>query len=186
MQVPAEGLTAWPPPGAEPVELGDAYGETLPDLGFAYGPAFRGLRGVWRRGEELFAEVATPEEAGIDPKPFGLHPALLDAALHAQLLTADDAAPALPFVWSDVSLLAAGATVLRVRMAPADGDGVSLEVADGEGQPVAYVGSLVTRPLGEPAGSASGAGELYGVEWAEWTGSSSGAGGSAVVVGGAL
>ena len=51
--------------------------------GYGYGPAFRGLRAAWRRGEEVFAEVALPEEAAADAGPFGLHPALLDAALHA-------------------------------------------------------------------------------------------------------
>ncbi|MBL3671727.1 type I polyketide synthase, partial [Streptomyces sp. M2CJ-2] len=184
--VPADSVAAWPPTGAEPVDVAGVYDDTLPDLGFAYGPAFRGLRGVWRRGEELFAEVATAEEAGIDPKPFGLHPALLDAALHAQLVAGDGDA-VVPFAWSGVEVFASGASLLRVRMAPADGEGVSLDVADGEGRLVASVASLVARPLGELGeGAAPGAGELFGVEWAEWTGSSSGAGGSAVVVGGAL
>ena len=33
--------------------------------GFEYGPAFQGLHAAWRRGEELFAEVAAlPRAAG--------------------------------------------------------------------------------------------------------------------------
>ena len=35
--------------------------ERLAGGGLVYGPAFRGLREVWRRGEDLFAEVALPE-----------------------------------------------------------------------------------------------------------------------------
>ncbi|MFD2123246.1 hypothetical protein ACFSNO_33720 [Streptomyces cirratus] len=39
---PAFDLTAWPPPGADPLPLDGAY-ETLRDRGLAYGQAFRGL-----------------------------------------------------------------------------------------------------------------------------------------------
>ena len=44
---------------------------------------FQGVRAVWRRGEEFFAEVALPEETAASG--FGLHPALLDAALQPAL-----------------------------------------------------------------------------------------------------
>src|SRR5262249_31145205 len=70
----------WPPLDAVPVDVSDCYGR-LARRGYQYGPAFRGLRAAWRRGAELYAEVALPEAAGGDD--FGLHPALLDAALHA-------------------------------------------------------------------------------------------------------
>ena len=43
-------------------------------------PAFRGLTAAWRRGDEVFAEVRLPEPAG---GGFAVHPALLDAAMHA-------------------------------------------------------------------------------------------------------
>ncbi|MYS47951.1 polyketide synthase, partial [Streptomyces sp. SID5998] len=71
----------WPPEGAEALSVADFY-----DLrfvaGYEYGPVFQGLRRVWRRGEELFADVVLGEEAAGDAGAFGLHPALLDAALH--------------------------------------------------------------------------------------------------------
>ncbi|NED10814.1 type I polyketide synthase, partial [Streptomyces sp. SID9124] len=56
---PAPLTGAWPPAGAEPVEVGDAYAE-LAALGYAYGPAFQGLRAAWRDGRDgtWFAEVA--------------------------------------------------------------------------------------------------------------------------------
>ncbi|MEV8411435.1 type I polyketide synthase, partial [Streptomyces niveus] len=44
-------LVAWPPPGAEPLEVTGAYDE-LADRGYAYGPAFQGLRAAWGRGDE--------------------------------------------------------------------------------------------------------------------------------------
>ncbi|WP_410612235.1 type I polyketide synthase [Amycolatopsis sp. lyj-109] len=74
-------LTEWPPPGAARIPTEGLY-DQLEALGFTYGPAFHGLGRVWRRGEETFAEVALPEEFHGDAAAFGLHPALLDAALH--------------------------------------------------------------------------------------------------------
>ncbi|MDQ1538005.1 MAG: polyene macrolide polyketide synthase, partial [Actinomycetota bacterium] len=107
--------TAWPPAGAEPVSVEGCYDRFL-DVGFSYGPVFQGLRAAWRRGDEVFAEVSLPE--GTDVGGFVLHPALLDAALHALLLGTgeDGAAGALPFCWQGVSLHASGATSLRVRL----------------------------------------------------------------------
>ncbi|MCV7074805.1 polyketide synthase dehydratase domain-containing protein, partial [Mycobacterium szulgai] len=78
----------------------------LAERGYEYGPAFRGLRSMWRRGRELFAEVGVPEDAGVDPAGFGLHPVLFDAALHAVALSTDTdtAQTQLPFSWHAVSL----------------------------------------------------------------------------------
>ena len=45
----------------------DGFYERLAERGFAYGPVFRGLRAVWRRGDEVFAEVGLPEEARAPP-----------------------------------------------------------------------------------------------------------------------
>ena len=53
----AAGGEAWPPAGAEPVDVEELY-DRLSAVGFAYGPAFMGIRAAWRRGEELFTEVA--------------------------------------------------------------------------------------------------------------------------------
>ncbi|MET7855425.1 SDR family NAD(P)-dependent oxidoreductase, partial [Streptomyces avermitilis] len=144
-------LTAWPPTGSEPVDL-DGFYDRLAALGLAYGPAFRGLRSAWRTGEEVFAEVALPD--GTDTGSFFLHPALLDAALHAigaggagGSLVAEADGPLLPFAWSRVSVRATGASTLRVRLAPAGTDAVSLLVADGAGEPVASVESLTLRAV---------------------------------------
>ncbi|MGN9892448.1 type I polyketide synthase [Micromonospora sp. L31] len=145
---PSVDLTAWPPPGATPLATEGAY-ERLRGRGYAYGPTFQGLRAAWERGEELYAEVALPDEAHPDAARFGLHPALLDAAMHASLLQDHDGSGAtlLPFAWNGVSRHAVGATALRLRMAPAGPDSVTLTVADPSGQPVLTVGSLVSRPV---------------------------------------
>ncbi|MFF1583641.1 type I polyketide synthase, partial [Streptomyces sp. NPDC058283] len=175
---PADGrgdLDVWPPQDAEALDI-DGFYETMADRGYEYGPAFQGLRSVWRRGDEVFAEVALPEGVASASGAFGLHPALLDAGLQSGLLTlfapADDSATGnrLPFSWRGVVLHAVGATTLRVRMAPVAGDPttVTLHVADASGAPVATVDVLATREVSETqlaAAAPGGADSLFRVEW---------------------
>nr|WP_053914808.1 type I polyketide synthase [Streptomyces sp. TP-A0875] len=167
---PAFDLTQWPPPGATPVDTASAY-ERLSARGYAYGPAFQGLRAAWRRGDDVFAEVALDDPARGEAAAFGLHPALLDAAMHADLLTdpAPDAATLLPFTWNGVTLHSAGAPSLRVHIQRIRGDEVSaIMVADENGAPVATVESLVSRPVSpEQIAAASGAASaaLHRVLW---------------------
>ncbi|WP_154686071.1 type I polyketide synthase, partial [Streptomyces himastatinicus] len=160
--------TNWPPPGAEPVDLDGCY-ERLAESGFAYGPVFQGLRAVWRLGAELFAEVALDE--GADASGFGMHPALLDAVLHAGAFADGTADRGLPFAWEGVSLQASGATTVRARLSYDERGAVSIAVADVVGRPVASVASLVTRPLAadelaDGGGRTVGRDSLFRVEWA--------------------
>ncbi|MFF5854539.1 SDR family NAD(P)-dependent oxidoreductase [Streptomyces sp. NPDC012751] len=162
---PAHDLTAWPPPGAEPVPLDGVY-DRLAELGAEYGPRFQGLRAAWRRGDEAYAEVAVPAgTAG-----FGLHPALFDAALHAVGLRAGAAERmTLPFAWNGVELYERGATELRVRIAPAGDGAVRIEAADPTGRPVARVASLALRevdPERIAAAAAGGHDDLFALDWA--------------------
>ncbi|MYW17827.1 SDR family NAD(P)-dependent oxidoreductase, partial [Streptomyces sp. SID2955] len=153
-------LALWPPRGAQPVPVEDAYAR-LAALGYDYGPAFQGLRAVWRRGEETFAEVELP----VDTDSFALHPALFDAALHADGLgTGAQETARLPFSWTGVSLHAAGATALRVRLH--GGETLSLQLADPTGAPVAEVAALVSRPV-DPAALDAGTpvDDLYRLDW---------------------
>ncbi|MEU2833554.1 SDR family NAD(P)-dependent oxidoreductase [Streptomyces lavendulae] len=153
---------AWPPAGAEPVSLDGAY-EGFAGAGFGYGPVFRGLRAVWRRGEELFAEVALPVEERDAAGGFGLHPALLDAAMHAAILTSSGET-AIPFVWNDVALHAVGASEARVRLTCVGEDGWALALADVTGTPVLSVGSMVSRPVSAEQLGTPGS-PLFGIEW---------------------
>jgi acyl transferase domain-containing protein len=144
---PTDDLTAWPPSGAEAVDL-DGFYDRLTEAGYGYGPAFRGLAAVWRRGAEVFAEVALPEGDRRSAADFGLHPALLDAAQHAAffLSSGEQAAQTrLPFAWTGVRLHATGAGALRVRLTPLAQDGVAMLVADGTGAAVCSIDSLVLR-----------------------------------------
>ncbi|WP_322755940.1 SDR family NAD(P)-dependent oxidoreductase [Frankia sp. Cas3] len=154
-----EGLKEWPPAGAAEVDVADAY-DLLEESGYGYGPSFQGLRRLWTRDDEVFVEVALPDEPAAAADSFIAHPALLDAALHGMLLRirgltgpnlADQggearARPVLPFSWSGVSMHASGAAQLRVRFRPAGDSAVSVVAADSAGAPVATVDSLAWRP----------------------------------------
>ncbi|MDX2682008.1 type I polyketide synthase [Streptomyces soliscabiei] len=150
----AFAASAWPPAGAEAVPVDGLY-ERFADSGYGYGPAFHGLRAAWRLGDDIYAEVGLPEDQRDRAAAFGLHPALLDAALHGLWLTtpggtaqADEPGTArLPFSWGAVRLHASGATELRVRLSYDDTGSIALSAADPTGQPVAEVGALAVRPV---------------------------------------
>ncbi|MBZ6478083.1 type I polyketide synthase, partial [Streptomyces griseocarneus] len=180
-------LAQWPPAGATPLPGGavEELYERMSGLGLDYGPVFRGVRAAWRQGDVLFAELALPEAATgtpsvtgapsltgpADVSGFGVHPALLDAALHVVALGGllpDTGQARVPFSWSGVQVYATGATAVRVRLAAAGEDAVSLHVADVTGRPVASVGSLVLRPVSaEQLAAARGDRQesLYRVAW---------------------
>lgn len=60
--------------------------ERLAASGHHYGRAFRAVTGLWRRGAEIFAEVALRPREAAEAGAYTVHPALFDAALHAALL----------------------------------------------------------------------------------------------------
>ncbi|MFJ9025010.1 SDR family NAD(P)-dependent oxidoreductase [Streptomyces sp. NPDC102259] len=157
----------WPPSGARREDTDDFYAR-LADRGYDYGPAFAGLTAVWRRGEEIFAEAVLPAEHREDIEKFGIHPALLDAALHANAFhRRDDDRNVLPFAWNGVRLHAAGAGALRVRVAPCGTDALSFDAADETGAPVLTMRSLVSLPMSdldaEPARQAPDT--LWQLDW---------------------
>ena len=170
--VPApEPIEAWPPDGAEPVEVDYLY-DLLAEQGLEYGPAFQGLTAAWRDGEQIYAEVSIPEQQGDEAERYGIHPALLDAALHGIALAAVEGPGELklPFSWSGVSLQAEGAKELRVRIAVLAEGKVALSLADGAGAPLFTVGSLALRPLDPSqlqAPPRQGTKGLLGLEWDE-------------------
>ncbi|MER6016276.1 type I polyketide synthase [Streptomyces bluensis] len=182
---PAEGavpgMDVWPPQGAETIELAAHY-DTLADAGFDYGPSFRALRQAWRRGDEVFAEVSLDADAGTDTgvdedgkaatdtDGYGVHPALLDAVLHAAGFTgAGGDGTALPFSWEDVVLFASGARTVRARLERTGERTVRIAVADTEGGAVLSVGGLTVRPVdGDQmagAGSAAAPDALLRTVW---------------------
>ncbi|NUP25254.1 MAG: type I polyketide synthase, partial [Nocardia sp.] len=152
-------------------------GETLYDelaaRGFGYGPAFQGVRQLWQTGEDILAEVALPAELDTDAARFGIHPALLDAALHAGVHAwiaelPQDELP-LPFSFNGVRLFRPGASAVRVRIRRTGAETLRVETFDAEGEPVLTVAALQARPvhsrvLGQ--GRVAGSRPLYEVQWA--------------------
>ncbi len=167
---------AWPPAGAEPVDVGATY-DRLAEAGFAHGPAFERALAAWRRGDETFAEVSLDEERADQAVRFAVHPILLTAALHVASTEAigDDPAGPVDALWEPASwrgarVRAAGASKLRVHLAPTGDASLRLLAVDPDGVPVIEVAELATRPFDAAAVGTSPLGRtpsLFGVDWIE-------------------
>ncbi|WJV45627.1 SDR family NAD(P)-dependent oxidoreductase [Streptomyces flavofungini] len=161
-------LTVWPPQGADelPVALDDLYAD-LTAKGLSYGPVFRGVKAMYKRGDEVFAEVALPDGKQPGTGGYGLHPALLDAALHPSaaggLTDTSGGKTLLPYAWNNARAFGTADAALRVRLAPAGQNAISVDVADAAGKPVASIGSLALRPAA--VASASDRDGLYVPSW---------------------
>ncbi|MFD4694474.1 SDR family NAD(P)-dependent oxidoreductase, partial [Streptomyces sp. NPDC058463] len=163
-------LTSWPPAGARPVDLDGFYDRLTVD----YGPAFRAVEAAWVQDGRVYAALRLPESgAGTSDETdgYGIHPALLDAALHPLAVSdffADPDSPRLAFSWAGVRLHATGARSLRVVLSPAGPDTVSISAADDTGAPVLDIDALTVRPV-DPARLRVSApqlgGSLYEVAW---------------------
>ncbi|MEU6776299.1 SDR family NAD(P)-dependent oxidoreductase [Streptomyces sp. NPDC046759] len=135
--VPQWEPAAWPPAGAARVETDR-------------------VDALWRGADgEMFAEVSLPEGQWAEAARYGLHPALLDAALEVARCVADGGGDTdrllVPTVWRDVVLHAVGAERLRVRIGGGGRpEGVSVELADPSGAAVASVGLVALTAL-DPA-----------------------------------
>ncbi|OZD73417.1 polyketide synthase [Rhodococcus sp. 06-1059B-a] len=142
----APSVTEWPPAGSLPIEIGSVY-DDLADSGYGYGQAFQGLRAAWRSGTDLYGEAVLPNSVQLAASEYAIHPALLDAALHVNLLDLGNGPALLPFSWSGVELNAAGASSLRIAVKKTGAESVSVQVMDSSGAPVASVEALVARAV---------------------------------------
>ncbi len=151
--LPATPLPAWPPIGAEPIDLTDAYAR-LAERGYEYGPAFQGLTALWRDGDDRYVEVELAAEG-----EFTAHPALLDAVLHALVL--DGTELLLPFSFGGLRITSPLPGSVRARLSGSATTGVEVTLYDTTGTPLGGVESLLLRPGALPGATA----ELYRVEW---------------------
>ncbi|MGV7608844.1 fatty-acid--AMP ligase [Mycobacterium kansasii] len=136
----------------------DGFYQQLAECGLHYDPPFCSVRGIGHEPadpDHIYAEVALP--AGTDITGYGIHPALLDAALQpiaAALGVGADAEPAavrLPFVFSGVTLYATAATRLQVWLSRTGVDTFTLQASDPAGAPVISIDTVVVRVLPDTA-----------------------------------
>ncbi len=168
---PAAGPAPPPAPGVEVVDQDDFYG-ALAERGYRYSGPFQSLRGIGAsQPDAVYAEVALP--AGTEISGYGIHPALLDAALHplASVLDgdADSASLRLPYVLSGITLHATAATQLQVHLTRTGEDTVALHATDPAGAPVISIAELrvraVSDQIGGPAPLAGVSDSLFELTW---------------------
>ncbi|BBX96735.1 hypothetical protein MLAC_20290 [Mycobacterium lacus] len=163
------------PPGVDPIDQ-DSFYQDLAQQGFHYEPPFRSLRGIGHHPtlrNTVHAEVALP--ADTDITGYGIHPALLDAALHPLAAafydtdhTSDPATPRLPFAFTGVTLHAIGATSLHVQLTSTGADTFTLHATDPAGAPVITIDTLTLRARPNhisPAVPAALRDRLFHLEW---------------------
>jgi acyl transferase domain-containing protein/thioesterase domain-containing protein len=141
---PPESL-AWPPEGAEPVEVDGAY-ERLAATGLEYGPVFRSIVAAWSNGDETYAEVSPPVALAGEVERFALHPALVEAVFGLALQSGAEGETVCE--WRGIRLHAAGSGSLRLRIAPSAE--LAFSAFDTAGNPVVSIESVATRRI-DPA-----------------------------------
>ncbi|MFI2645708.1 SDR family NAD(P)-dependent oxidoreductase [Streptomyces sp. NPDC018610] len=153
-------LTTWPPRDAAEVTAPEADGVTA----------------VWAAEGRLYAEVALPATAEdeADADRYGVHPAVLDAALRlaGRLDGTASVAPGEGLLGHSVRgarAHATGARSLRVCLTTVGEGTVAVSAADDDGSPVLGIEAVALRPLTAeelPAGEASFTRDsLFEVEW---------------------
>ena len=155
----------WPPAGAEPLDTAGLY-DRLAELGFGYGPAFQGATAAWRRGDEVYAEVALDERQSDDAAALRRAP----GALRRRLPRGDRART------PGAAVLVRGRATASARALRRCGSrscrparaAFTLRATDATGTPVLCVDSLATRPI-DPAQlrAARATRPLYGLGWTE-------------------
>ncbi|MGW4246578.1 SDR family NAD(P)-dependent oxidoreductase [Nocardia sp. NPDC004722] len=164
------GSHDWPPADTVAIAVEDGYA-ALAERGYRYGPAFRGVRSLWARSGEAFAEIALPDSVRDQAGEFGMHPALLDSALHVILLGGllpepPNGTVAVPFSWEHVDLHGTGSSALRVHAKVSGSDRIALTFTDQAGTPLGTVGALTLRAIAAGALTESPREPLgYHVDW---------------------
>jgi NAD(P)-dependent dehydrogenase (short-subunit alcohol dehydrogenase family)/acyl carrier protein len=148
-QIERLAAEAWPPEGAEAIDVDGLY-DRLVGMGFAYGSAFMGVEAAWRRGDELFAEVALDGEHAAEAERYGMHPALFDTAMHpvvALLAERDDGAGRMLFHWKGMRRYSGQVTSMRVRLELVSDEAWNVAALDVFGADVLSVDAVVARPV---------------------------------------
>jgi polyketide synthase 12 len=148
-----------PPRGAEAIDVSSLYAD-LAELGYGYGPTFQGIRQAWHADDVVWAHASLPESVAGSAIRYGLHPALLDSAMHALLLTQRLRAQAsddlyVPFEVERLTLWREGLSELWVAVAEFEmGEGefwASLDLYDAHGACVGRLHRLHARRVDRAA-----------------------------------
>ncbi|MCA1217798.1 type I polyketide synthase [Streptomyces sp. 8L] len=167
-------LMVWPPRNTRYVSAEEIY-EQLVAHGYGYGPTFQGLRGVWVRGDEVYAEVSLPQDERVHAHRYGMHPALFDAAFHALIAgkpRVEGEPLRLPFNWSGVRLYNPGAPLMRLKMVITSEETLTVTAVDETGRLVLSVDTLQLREIaaqGVPTVSGGNHRALFRLDWAPLT-----------------
>lgn len=151
------------------VDISQAYA-VLDDAGIRYGPTFQCVRAIWRLSDnDLLVQIDPPQNQG-QKSTFVLHPAVLDAALHASTLSSSDKVTSggirLPFSIRGIQVFEAVdiSSPILARIHHIGEDRLSLTLTNkSTGMMVAKVAEVQLRAwLPAVAG-----GDLYRLEWTE-------------------
>ncbi|MBT2400189.1 SDR family NAD(P)-dependent oxidoreductase [Streptomyces sp. ISL-100] len=131
-----------------------------------------GLGPVVQGGAARLPEAKLSEELLADAAQFGLHPALLDAALLSHPFTASLGTVLVPAEWRGVRLHASGATEVRVLLTERGDNTISVQLTDKNHQLVADIEALAYRevPLEQfahPPAGGHGHDGLFFLDWPE-------------------
>lgn len=147
------------------VDIDKAY-TVLSEYGINYGPNFQGVQATWRQNDELLVQIHPPEASS-----FILHPALLDAALHAPILAAPEKISSgqirLPFSFKNVQVFPAASSTsgpMLARIRDLDEERFSVVLTNKlTGVPVAEISEVTLRAVQPPVVE----GNLYRLKWTE-------------------
>lgn len=162
---------------AESVDIVEFY-EALHNCGLEYGPAFQGVRQLWRGSKQALGQVQLRDAEASQAQSYQIHPALLDACFQilGAALGRDSQEPFLPVglghfriytnepltsVWSHVQIRADAKDCLRADIHLYSNAGV--KVAEIEGLTLRTVSrSILRRLFCTPADLSEW---LYGIDW---------------------
>ncbi|MBL9005521.1 MAG: amino acid adenylation domain-containing protein [Myxococcales bacterium] len=165
----------WPPAGAEAVDISGLYA-AFSRRGLGYGPAYQGLRAVYRVADAVYIEATLPEPLRRDGVRYAVHPALLDTTLHglAAVLSDEVEEHAVMLVaWQGVRVVSLGALTLRARLDRPSWEqselvSTSLVAWDDCGQLVLVVEQVTLKRVRVAQLSAARTRQsLYGVQWTQ-------------------
>ncbi|MFF2026872.1 SDR family NAD(P)-dependent oxidoreductase [Streptomyces sp. NPDC058171] len=156
----------WLPRGADPLSVEELY-TRMADIGYDYGPLFQGVVGAWQDGDDVYVDLAIPDEAGADD--FGIHPGIFDSAVQSSLFgEKPDDTLVMPFSWNGVQLHRTGVSRARARLTPVGEAAFSIVIVDEQGELVVSMDKLVFRPVDQAqlkrAATAQGS-SLYQLDW---------------------